>query len=267
MNVDLSDDIRQAVVICRNEMRKFVHGKKFLIFSIIMLAILGIETIVPYALGDGYDNVDQITAALLGTLATIITLAGVLFTSTSIVSEFQDRTALILLTKPVRKWVIYLGKMFASLIIVIGFTAFYYVFIAVFTLVMEGGFNVDLGKSLIVSVFCIFAITGLCMFVSSIAKNGGTAIIISLLLQLFALSLVSSLLHQFAHIDTWWCMTDAMNSIVYCMDLSGFTLPGSTTPVFTMEPVEDTVRNVVVLFVWGVVTSVAGCYLFKRRDM
>ena len=111
MQIDFKDDIRQAFVISKNEIKKFFRGKKILIFGILILLIILLETIVPFAFNAPYSSKDSLLSSFVSFAVLIVELAGVLFTATSLVSEFEDRTALVLFTKPVNKWSIFAGKL------------------------------------------------------------------------------------------------------------------------------------------------------------
>ena len=49
---DLKDDIRQTFIVAKNEVMKFVSGKKIMIFGIIGLATLVLLSVVMFIWGD-----------------------------------------------------------------------------------------------------------------------------------------------------------------------------------------------------------------------
>ena len=266
-NSGFSDDFRQTMVIAKNEVRKFISGKKIIIFAILIIGLEALNLIIPYALGDGYSSVLEMTRGLLGNTSLFIIIAAVLFTATSIVSEFEERTALILFTKPVRKISIFLGKLIASIAVVAVFMIAVYLFTGICTLAVKGGVAVELFTSLGLCICGIIGCSGLAILVSAIFKKGSTASILTLVIYLLVFGVVSSLLTQFANIETWWMLPDAMNSISYCL---GYTNIVSFDPLVTeivyMKP-EDEARDAAVMLVWGIVTSIAGYFIFKKRDL
>ena len=141
MHVDLKDDTRQAYVIAKNEIKKFFRGKKILLFGILVLAIILLQTIIPIVFNSPYSSKDNVLSSFVSFSILLVELAGVLFTATSIVSEFEDRTALVLFTKPVRKWSIFAGKLMASMIAVGAFILIYYLYAGLLSFTAPGAFN------------------------------------------------------------------------------------------------------------------------------
>ncbi len=266
-NPGFSDDFRQTMVIAKNEVRKFISGKKIILFAILIIGLEALNLIVPYALGSGYDNVLEMTRGLLGNTSLFIIIAAVLFTATSIVSEFEERTALILFTKPVRKISIFLGKLIASIAVVTVFMIAVYLFTGICTLAVKGEIAVELFTSLGLCICGIIGGSGLAILISAIFKKGSTASIMTLVIYLLIFGVISALLVQFANIETWWMLPDAMNSISNCL---GYYVIVSYEPLVTKivyMSAEDEVRDAVVMIVWGIVTSIAGYFIFKKKDL
>lgn len=254
MNSDFADDLRQAGVVCKNEIKKFVRGKRLLLFGILIIAVILLLTTVPYLVGDGYEDSHEIATVFVMFAYIIIELAAVLFTATSLVSEFEERTALILFTKPIRKWSIFLGKLMASLIIVGGFTLIYYGFIAVFSLIMEGSIAGGICTSLLISLLGVFGSAGIAMLMSSVFKKGSTASIMTLVVIMLVLSLVASLLNQFGDISNIWNFNTALQ---YNMNV----VMASDTVSMT-----DVTTACGVLVGYGVICNTVAYVLFRRRD-
>ena len=55
MDAAFIDDIRQAYVISENEIKKYLRGKKLLIFGMLILAVTVLLTVLPYAFGGQYN--------------------------------------------------------------------------------------------------------------------------------------------------------------------------------------------------------------------
>ncbi len=267
MNADFTDDIRQAYVVAKNEIKKFMVGKKIILFGILVLVLEALNLIVPYVWGSGYSNSLEACSALLGNLNLFIIIAAILFTATSIVSEFEERTALVLFTKPIRKWSIFAGKLAASVAIMIAFMLAIYIYTAVVCLVACGDVPVELFTSLGLAICAAVATSGLAILLSSIAKKGSTASIMTLVIYLLVFSIIGALITQYAHIEVWWMLDEAISNISYC--ISGVPeIVSFDPPIIVYHQVTDfeLARSAAVMWVWGIVTSVAGYFLFSKRD-
>lgn len=268
MQMDFKDDIRQAFVISKNEIKKFISGKKFLIFGILVLLIILLETIIPYVFNAPYESKDALCASFVSFAVLIVELAGVLFTATSLVSEFEDRTALVLFTKPVNKWSIFVGKLMASMIAVGAFILIYYGYTALFSFTASGDLNtVAFCQSLVLALFMMFAVCGVSMLFSSFAKKGSTASILTLVFFVLIIGLVTTLLSTMAHIDTWWSIDTASGFVTYVLQ-GTYPVIIDVSPYIDYIPVvtEDIVKALGVMIIWGVVTNIIAFFIFRKRD-
>lgn len=259
MKVDIQDDLRQSFVIAKNEIRKFFSGKKIYLFSALMLLIMALLAIVPYAFGNGYENAITITVLFASFITFIVMLAGVLFTATSLVSEYEERTALILFTRPIRKWAIYVGKLIASMIVVVAYVAVYYVFTVAYSFGVTGHVEGNLAVSFGLCVCAVFAVSGVSMLLSSVAKKGSTASIMTLVALMLVFSIFAGVL-AVANVDSSWIISTAMNSVNECIG----TIDLNTGHIVASNV--DVAYNAGVLLGWGIVCNAVAFYLFRKRD-
>jgi len=252
MAAGIKDDIRQSVVVAKNEMRKFISGKKIIIFSVITLIILGLLTVIPMIEG-GYDSAEDLASTFLRFTGTIVMLASVFFTASSLVSEYEDRTALLIFTRPIKKVSIYFGKLMTSLFVVFAYVAIFYVVLLVYSMVTTGSIADHLGESFCLSICAIFGVSGIAIVMSAFAKKSSTASILTLILTMMMLPMAA---HVFADhlldINMSWVLTEAMNGIPMCI-MSGYV-------------VEDLLRDTLVMIAWGVIGTLIGFLIFRKRD-
>ncbi len=245
-------DLRQMLVISKNEIKKFFRGNRILIFSILVIAILALMTAIPYIWGEGYKSSNDLAQLFTTFVPLIVEIAVVLFTATSIVSEFEDRTALILFTKPVKKSTIFLGKLIASLVVVYGFILIYYAYIVIFSLITQScSIPSGLGTSLGLSLLGGFGCAGLAMLMSSFFKKGSTASIMTLVVVLLLLNMISGMLYTFAHVDQIWSLSSAFD---YCYK------------IFENNCVLSFGTASGVMIAYGVLCNIAAYILFARKD-
>lgn len=258
MNGGIVTYLKQSYVVMKNEIVKFTRGKKMLLFTALIFLVLILLTAVPYILGEGLsDNATELAASYSSFIALIVLLFATLFASTSLVSEFEERTALILFTRPVKKSSILLGKLTASMVIGIAFLAFYYIFTSVVSLAVAGSVDATLLTSFGLAVLYLFCMVGIALLISSVMKKGSTATIITFVMSLLIFSIISTLLGAY-DVENWW-LPDIASSAIY--DVFGFTF-GGMMPAVTV----DLVQTSGVFIVWGLVTTVIAYFLFKRRS-
>ena len=97
-SIDVGDDLRQAVLVGRYEILKFFHGKKIFIFGGLILALYALVTWIMFAFADPDMTVRGATQSYISFLQLLLLIGATLFSSVTIVSEFEDRTALTLFT-------------------------------------------------------------------------------------------------------------------------------------------------------------------------
>lgn len=214
----VTESVRQSYVVMKNEIRKFFSGKRMLVFLALMGAILAILTLGPYLVGGSLsDNVGTVTSSYLTMSSFVVLMGATLFASICIVSEYEERTALIIFTRPIRKISIFTGKALASLAVTIGFVALYYLITALVSLIAAGGVDPDLPVSFGMACMYAFAATGVAMLVSCVLKKASTATIITFVLLLAVMPAFSMVLSM-AGADASWMMDQAGAAITNCSD-------------------------------------------------
>lgn len=214
----VQETARQSIVVMKNEIRKFFSGKRMMVFLLLMGAILFILTFAPYIVGSGLSkDVGQLTSNYLMMSSFIVLMGATLFASISIVSEYEERTALIIFTRPIRKISIFVGKMLASLAVTIGFVALYYIFTAVVSLIAAGGIDPDLWVSMGMAFIYAFATTGIAVLISTILKKASTATIITFVVLLAVLPALSLVLNM--SMDASWMIDQAGGTITSCSEM------------------------------------------------
>ena len=85
-DIDFKDDFRQALIVAKYEIMKFLSGKKILIFGIINALVLAILTIVIFAVH--IDNLDtEVGLGLyIGVSSWLMLLGATLFSASSLVA-------------------------------------------------------------------------------------------------------------------------------------------------------------------------------------
>lgn len=243
------DDLRQSRVVMKYEFRKHLEGNKILLFGGLIVAVLLMLTVLPYVFGDGLPkDASKLGSLYLMFVSLIVLVAATLFTSGSISSEFEERTALIIFTKPVRKWSIYLGKYVASCMLGIAFMVVYYAIVCAVSLAVTSSIPPNFVASLGLTILYVLATGGIAIMISSFAKKSSTAAILTFITLLLLISIVTGVL-MMNNVNTWFMLDDASNHI-------------STS--ITCESGTGAAAGVMV--VWAAITTIFGYFIFKRRE-
>ena len=180
-----------------------------------------------------------------------------MFSSVTLVSEFEDRTSLVLFTKPIRKASIFMGKFMAAYALSLAFMVVYYLISAVIVLVKTGGFTASMFPSMLYCAIYIFALTGIAMFFSSVMKKSSSASIMTFVFILLVPGIVSAIIAAAMSsspeqvLDVWYMLNIAEGVITDC-------ITGKAT---------EELRAVIVMLVWGLVPMLASLRIFRNKQV
>lgn len=244
------DNFRQTRIITKYESRKYLEGKKILLYGALMALVLGMLIVLPYVFGDGLStDPDALASYFMSAVPFMILLSATLFASGAIVSEFEDRTGLFLFTKPIKKWSIYIGKGTAACLLGFAFVAIYYVVVAAVSFIVTGSLTSEFLVSFMLALLYTFATTGVAVMLSSMVKKSSTAAILTFVMLLMIFTIISTVLSMNS-IETWFMLDEASTAMADCI----------TNPSF------DSMRSGAVMLVWGAITGVLGFLIFRKRE-
>lgn len=275
MMAAIPNDIIQTVTVARNEVTKFLRSRKLAVYLALVTLIVVLMTALPYVLGDGLrESAGAVFSDYIGYVSLLVLLGVTLFASYTIVSEFEERTALILFTRPLRKSSIFFGKFLACYVLVATVIVVYYLASLIITFAVSGVLVTSFLPSLAMSLLYVFATTGVAMFISSFMKKGGTSAVLTFITILLLIAVVSAVMSA-SGIDTWFMLDGASKSIVasipeYVESANGMMADiGISMGVDVsdmMVQAADCVKSGVAMFVWGVVTLILSYLVFSRRE-
>ena len=165
----MAGDISQIAVVAKNEMIKCVRGRKFMISLAIVVLVFLLITGLQFLLGtwDNMKDIGMLIDVYIDNLPMIIVLVVALLSSIAIVSEFEERTALILFTRPVRRTSIFIGKLLACTIIEALIILTYYILVIIVGAIKIGGVPVEFLTSFGFAALYAFAASGIAFIISS----------------------------------------------------------------------------------------------------
>jgi len=263
------DDLRQSYVIAVNEVRKFIRGKKLLVYVIIVALIFALWTILPVIAGKHFTDVYTSPVVLayyyLLFMMLLIPLAATLFASNTIVSEFEERTALVLFTRPVKKTSIFLGKLAGCLVLETLLIFIYYLCIALVSYIYFKTVPTELFILLGIACLVITASTGIAILLSSVFKRSSTSAVLTFFLILMIIPMVSVMLTVGGVQDTWFMFTifnmGGGDPSVYV------TIPATLSDSgLQILPMVNLARQCGMLIAWTIVPTVMAWFMFTKRE-
>lgn len=259
------DDIRQTGVVMSQEFQKYLKGRKLIAFIILMAAMIALISLIFILSDTDFPSESKDFVTLYMQFIPILAIVAVtLFSSSLLVSEYEERTGLLLFTRPIKKGSIFAGKFLAGFIISALMMIIYYLVIAIMSYSITGSIYGNLWTSLGLMIAYIFGTTGIALFFSSIFKKSSTATIMTFIVLLILGTIISQLLASNG-IEPWFSITYSSGSIITVLN-------GASTAVEYYSPVDsmwyyvaDPTLSALVMAAWGVFTSLFAAMIFKRR--
>jgi len=271
------DDFRQSYVVAKNEVRKFVRGKRFTLYVVLVAAVFALITFLPYILGGSLgETPGQVISRYVSFISLMIILAATLFASVTIVSEFEERTALILFTRPIKKTSIFLGKVLGCIALETVMIVLFYLGMAAASIVAAGSVSADLFISLGVSFLFVIAASGVAIFISSVMKKGSTCAILTFVFLLLILPIISSVISGSTSTDPWFMLDQASDAISTCIPAYVDMINGMLQHIADMMGIApedlglivaaDLTKTAITMVGWAVVTLTLAWIAFIRRE-
>ena len=252
---DPKDDIRQASIVCRYEVLKFFSGKKIFIYLALVVAVFVILTVVAAVYGDADESVQDDTSSFFSFVTLFLLVGATLFSSVTLVSEFEERTALTLFTKPVHKISIFAGKFVAAYLLNVAVMFVYTILVIIAVAILKHGFAPEIFVAFGYCMLYAFALTGIAIFFSALMKKSSSASIMTFLFILLIPDLIAVIILAASIVDSldefWYILDMAANAMINCFN----------------GPVEHGPRDALVMLTWGLVPAVASYFLFRRRQV
>ncbi len=263
MTTTLPSDLNQAMTVVKYEILKYLRGKKLLVFLGLITLIMVLFTAMPYLLGERAGLPTDAAELMIWYMAFImilIILAVTLFAADSLASEFEHRTGLLLLPRPIKREVMFAGKFIASYLVSAIMILIFYVSVFVISFAVTGEVTSKGYTSLGMAMLYILAATGLGFLFSAFMARGNTAAILlfACLLMIFP---IIDVVFMFADIEPVFSLTYNGDSVYYALtDAETNSDFGFTTYVPKLSSAAP------VLAGWAILTTAIAAFKFKRRE-
>jgi len=270
------DDFRQTWVVAKNEALKFVSGRRFLVYVILMALTFGLITFLPYVFGGSIGNTPgKVLSHYVSFIGYLVLLAATLFASVTIVSEFEERTALIVFPRPVKKTTFFVGKLLACFVLEAVMIVAFYACVALVSLIAAGSVPFSALTSLGMALIYVFAASGIATMISSLMKKGSTSAILTFVVLLLIIPIVSGVMSSAGNMNAWFMLDQASTSISYCVPEYLAQVNQTITDIMTqlgMDPTPylikapDLIKAAGAMIAWGLVGYIIAWRAFLRRE-
>jgi len=270
--IQVPNNFSQILTICRYELLMGIQGKKIPGILAITIGIAIALLVVPEILGvEESKSVSQFLIAPIGFGFFLIIITAALFGSSSLVTEFHERTGYSLFPNPVSKTTIWFGKFLAAEILGLGVISIFYGIISIGAYSKFNKIPVETVESFLFSFVVLTMLMSLSFLISSFSRGPTGAVVIVFLLFMLVFPIVDQFLMNLAEIKPWFSPTfmkgiiQNVMTVPYPLDL----IPGETPrgPFDFQRFVPYIEESLIVMFVYIVTFSVASIYIFKQREM
>lgn len=206
-------------------------------------------------------------SAWWGTVASLcVTLTGIFFGADAISTEFQNKTGYYLLSNPVKRSSVFIGKWIASFLasaIAIGVYAA--ITLADGAIYFGSSVPFQFGESFLFALFYIFPILGFSFFISSLFKNNSSSILLTAILLLFGFNFVTPLITALSNSEPWYVLSYGAGIITSVLSSSGYP-PHEVVRAGSSSYNATIPEGLAIMLAYFVVASILGILLFEKED-
>jgi ABC-type transport system involved in multi-copper enzyme maturation permease subunit len=256
----------------RYEFLRIFKGKKLygmIAFAFVVPILL---VALPELLGGEYpDSTNDFVASQMSFMVIVIVISASFFGSSSIVSEFHDRTAYSLFPNPVNRESIWFGKFLTALAISFMISSVFYLVITIGTWIEYEDVPSEIFASWGLSFAVVMMITSISFLFSSILKGPTGATVAVFILFILIFPMVEGIVIAFAEEKPWWMpsflakVTEFSMFTPYPSDLEPGELPKGPFDHYRFVAYID--QSIVMMAAYILATSTASIFIFKRKEM
>jgi ABC-2 type transport system permease protein len=256
-------------VVTGYEFLKHIRRKRlYVILALALVAELAVIISIPLLM-DGYPDNMMVMAFLLTVGPSLASLGAVFFAGDAIAGEFESKTGFILLTNPVKRTTLWVGKYLACSIAVALLMIFSYIITAVTLLAIYAEIPFEMYQSFGLALLFAGAFLSVTFFFSSVSKGAMGATVMTLLLVMVLFGIIESIL-MFTDNPSWFLLSTGGDSIAavygeYSVILGEFMPEGVEFP-FEMETMNIGLAAMA-MAVYVVVGFIASIFISNRRQL
>jgi ABC-2 type transport system permease protein len=271
---------QQVFKLTRFQFRDYLRSRRF----ILMLSIVAVIGVILTAIIGYYRPADLLLNASVyygtvwgGGVGIVIVFAGIIFGGDALAGEFQNKTGYFLMSLPIRRSAIYVGKYIAAL-------AAAFIAVVFFALIVIGNgiyyfgtadISYIFAESFVLALVYLLALLGATFLFSSLFKTSTYATLVVAILFIFGFTLLQEVVAGLVKIEPWFIISYAQSVISYpflgvpahvvaptCVAGAPRTAPCSPFTTYNATYVE----GIAIMFGYFILTAILGLFLFEREE-
>lgn len=272
-------DPHQALIVMFYEFHKYIRSARMVGILALGALIVAIIMLVPPVLGQPYpEDPANFAQRFIAWVNMLVVVGAALFASDSLASEFQDRTGYLLFPQPVKRRVLFAGKMAASLTAMFLLILAFYAVVAALTLWKYGTVPHLMLYSGALALMYVTTATGIGFLVSSFMRGTAGALVLTASVLLLIMPILDTVL-SVAQVKPVLSPTFSGGAISLVMQ-TPYPVDTMVEPLLSSGPAMSSVdlvpirlyyptlrMSAAVMLGWAFVTTVAALILFGRREM
>jgi len=269
----IPSDLKQIGLVMRYDIYKHLRSKRLLSIIVIEIAVLALILLLPPLLGHAYP---KDAAAFVGNFAgfvgILVVIGATLFAGDAIVSEYQNRTGYLLFPNPVKRWALFVGKLFATMIIMTLVMTVYYAVAIGAGIGVTGNVSILAFYSFLLALLYSLACVGIGYLLSSIMKGATGALVFTFAVLFMLLPIVDGVT-SVAGVKVDASLTFAggvVNNILVSPYPHDYSQSFPITPTQNMtiwNYFPDVGISIVVMLVYAGISLAIALVVFQRREM
>ena len=268
-------DMKQVMLVARYDIYKHLRSRRLLGLLVIETLLLVLILALPPLLGhqynkdpDGYMS----SFACANTINLLIIIGATLFAGDAIVSEYQNRTGYLIFPNPVKKSVLFAGKLLASVIIIDGAVLIWYGVGMLSGVAITGSVTILAVYSLLLALLYSIACIGVGFFLSALMKGSTGALVFTFALLFLILPIVDSTVGAIGGVKPEISLAFAGGTVGDVMQTpypvdSNHTqhIGGQNLTLYSWIP--NVTTSIIVMLGYSAALGALTLVLFKRREM
>ena len=262
----IKDDFRQIAVVTKYELLKHLRSRKMLIFVIIAALMFSLITAL-FMIMDGKlpDEPKEFIESYISMVSMLIIIGVSLFCASAIASEFEERTALLMFPRPMKRTSFFIGKALACYIVCGAIICIYYALCMILSLMSTGSVYPATFGSLGLAILYMLGTGGFALLLSTMFRKGSTAIIITIFVLLLIFNIIDGMFYMF-NIEPVFSITYAGADILNIIDghVTEVVPIGGGMTITAYYPTHELAISLMI--VWATVTTAISAFIFSKKE-
>ena len=239
------------------EMRRIILGWRFpvclLVMALLLMASIGTAM--------SEDDARRFLYPLISSVVLLASIYSVISFADNLSDEFERGTGLVILTQPVGRYTLFVGKFLAAYMPGAVLVLVYYIVSALMCTMYCGDVPNTLWTSLALAMLYLFAALGVCSLISCLSPGSNVSFVVCLLLMVVALFYFLNVSFD----NEPWYVLGYDSRIVANHVLGLQTVFDSTMSTSNYQPLLSTAT--IMLSLYGVITTSISAVLFRYKQI